>query len=243
MEQERLHYLKVSLLIYLAWIILFEAVGYYAVTLPTRDVSLPLDRLIPLVSAFIWPYLLCYAFPFLPLAVVKDWHRFNRALLAIILANAAAFLVYILLPIAFPHPELGSSLSDRVLAFQFRYDFKPGANKLPSLHVTYAWIVYLVCKKQGLGRIRESLIFVTAALISVSTLFIRQHIILDVLAGAAWAFAAWLAAGRLYHRLAPAGASPREALRTLVRRAALPLLPYTLLLIFLADLYYRRILP
>jgi membrane-associated phospholipid phosphatase len=243
MEKERLHYLKISLLAYLVWIIVFEAVGFYAVTLPAKDVTLPLDRHIPLLSWFIWPYLLCYLFPFLPLIVVKDWHRFNKALLAIILANAAAFLVYILLPIAFPHPELGSGFSDRVLALQFRYDFKPGANKLPSLHVTYAWIVYLLCRKQGLGRFREGLIFLVAMLISVSTLFVKQHILLDVLAGAAWAFAAWFAAGRLYPRLAAPGTSPPEALKRLAWRAALPLLLYTALLVFLADLHYRRILP
>ncbi|OGD22102.1 MAG: hypothetical protein A2W03_10725 [Candidatus Aminicenantes bacterium RBG_16_63_16] len=243
MEKERLYYLRVSLLVYLVWIVVFEAVGSYAATLPTTDLTLPVDRQIPLISWFIWPYLLCYLFPFLPLFVVKDWHRFNRALLAIILANAAAFLVYILLPVAFPHPELGSGLSDHVLALQFRYDFRPGANKLPSLHVTYAWIVYLVCRKQGLGRVREGLILLAAALISVSTLFVKQHIILDVFAGAAWAFAAWLAAGRLYPRLAPAGMSPAEALKRLVGRAALPLLLYSAILIFLADLHYRRLLP
>jgi membrane-associated phospholipid phosphatase len=243
MEQERLYYIKVSLLAYLIWIIVFEAVGYYAVTLPTKDVTLPLDRHIPLISGFIWPYLLCYVFPFLPLLVVKDWHRFNRAFLAILLANAAAFLVYFLLPIAFPRPDLGSSLSDRVLALQFQYDFKPGANKLPSLHVTYAWIVYLVCRKQGLGRFREGLIFLMAMLISVSTLFVKQHILLDVLAGAAWAFAAWFGAGLLYPRLAAPGTGPREAFKRLVGRVALPLLLYTALLVFLADLHFRRILP
>lgn len=243
MEQERIYYIKVSLLAYLIWIIVFEAIGFYAVALPTKDVTLPLDRHIPLISGFIWPYLLCYVFPFLPLVVVKDWHRFNKAFLAILLANAAAFLVYLLLPIAFPRPNLGSSLSDRALALQFQYDFKPGANKLPSLHVTYAWIVYLVCRKQGLSRFREGLIFLTAMLISVSTLFVKQHVLLDVLTGAAWAFAAWFAAGLLYPRLAAPGTGPSEAFKSLIKRVAPPLLLYAALLVLLADLHYRRILP
>lgn len=205
MERDRFDYLKLSLLIYSAWIIIFEAVGLYALNLPTRDLSLPLDHRLPLISEFIWPYLLCYVFPFLPLFVVKDWHRFNRALLAIILANAAAFLFYLFLPVAFPRPALGTGLSDRVLDLQFRYDFQPGANKLPSLHVAFAWIVYLVCRKQGLGNGRERLIGLAAALISVSTVFVKQHIVLDALAGAALAFAAWFAAGLLYPRFAPGG--------------------------------------
>jgi membrane-associated phospholipid phosphatase len=243
MEQERAYYIKISLLAYLIWIIVFEAVGLYAVALPTIDVTLPLDRRIPLIPEFIWPYLLCYVFPFLPLIVVKDWHRFNKALLAIILANAAAFLVYFLFPIAFPRPDLGASLSDRVLALQFRYDFNPGANKLPSLHVTYAWIVYLVCLKQGQGRFREGLIFLTAVLVSVSTLFVKQHILLDVVAGAAWAFAAWFAAGLLYPRFATPGTRPPDAFKRLARKVVLPFFLYTLILFFLVDLHYRRILP
>lgn len=243
MEQDRRFYIKASLLAYLTWIMVFEAVGLYAVALPTRDVTLPLDRHIPLISWFIWPYLLCYIFPFLPLAVVKDWHRFNTAILAVLLANVAAFLVYFLLPIAFPRPDLGQSISDQVLALQYRYDFQPGANKLPSLHVTFAWVVYLVCRKQGLGRFREGLVFFTALLISVSTLFVKQHILLDVLAGAAWAFAAWFTAGRLYPRLSTLDMAPPDAFKRLIRKAALPLLIYMALLFFLFDLHYRRILP
>ncbi len=243
MDQERASYLKFSLAAYLVWIVLFQAVGTYAVGLPTRDITLSLDRLIPVRSGFIWPYMLCYVFPFLPLLVVKDWHRLNRAILAIFLANAAAFLVYVLWPIAFPHPALGSSLSDRVLGLQFKYDFRPGANKLPSLHVTYACLVFFACLKQGLGRVREGLVLLTAALISISTLFVKQHVVLDVAAGVGLAVAAWLAAGRLYPRLSAPETDPRRALRRVTIRTGLPLVPYTALLILIADLFYRRILP
>ncbi len=243
MEPERAAYLKFGLAAYLVWIVLFQAVGTYAVGLPTRDITLALDRHIPVWPGFIWPYMLCYIFPFLPLAVVKDWHRLNQMVLAIVLANMAAFLVYVLWPIAFPHPALGTSLSDRLLGLQFKYDFQPGANKLPSLHVTYAGLVFLVCLKQGLGRLREALVLVTAGLISISTLFVKQHVVLDVVAGVALTWGAWLAAGKLYPWLAAREDDPRRALRRVVARAALPLVPYTALLILLADLYYRRIIP
>ncbi|MGB8960319.1 MAG: phosphatase PAP2 family protein [Candidatus Aminicenantales bacterium] len=243
MDAERRFYIKASLVVYLAYAVLFEALGFYAVTLPTRDLSLPLDRSLPVIPAFIWPYLLCYVFPFLPFFVIKDWHRFNRAVLALVLAVAAAFVVYLALPIAFPHPDLGTGLSDRVLAFQFRTDFYPGANKLPSLHVTFAWLVWLVCLKQGLGRWREIAILAVAVMISISTLFVRQHILVDVLVGTAWAFAAWWTAGRLYPRFSGSGAGPPEAFRRMARMAGPFILLFTALLIFGFDLHYRRILP
>ena len=68
---EKRFYLKASLLFYLAWILVFETVGKYAATLPTRDLTLGLDKMIPVAAVFVWPYELCYLFPFLPL----QWGR------------------------------------------------------------------------------------------------------------------------------------------------------------------------
>ncbi|HSB06560.1 MAG TPA: hypothetical protein VLK23_15360 [Thermodesulfobacteriota bacterium] len=93
MKWDRKFYVKISLVVYFIWAIVFEAVGWYASMLPARDFTTHIDRQIPLISAFVWPYVLCYVFPFLPLFVVKDWHRFNRALLSIILANLSAFVL------------------------------------------------------------------------------------------------------------------------------------------------------
>lgn len=240
---ERLFYLKASLVVYTAWILVFECVGRYAATLPTRDVTLGLDRAIPFVAAFIWPYELCYIFPFLPLLALKDWHRFNRAILAFLLANVTAYAVYVLYPIAFPRPELGTSLSDMVLALEYKVDFYPGANKLPSLHVAFAWIVFLACRKQRLGRAGDAAVFLTALLISAATLFVKQHIILDVAAGVAWGFAAWAVAGRAYPLFAdPAGEPRREFLR-MVRKAGPAAALLVALTLLLADLHYGRILP
>lgn len=218
---ERRFYFKTSLLFYLAWILVFEAVGKLAATLPTRDLTLGLDRMIPVAAFFVWPYELCYLFPFLPLLLLKDWHLFNRAILAVILANLAAYVVYFALPISYPRPELGTSLADAVLRWEQDFDFKPGANKLPSLHVAFAWLVFIICRKQGLKKPAQALILAGAMLISVSTLFTKQHILLDVVFGIVWAFVAWAVAGFLYPRVADADAEPRAALKQMFR-AILP---------------------
>jgi membrane-associated phospholipid phosphatase len=201
MNKERKFYLKISLVFYVLWSIVFEGVGWYANILPTRDLTSAVDRQIPLIPEFVWVYVLCYVFPLLPIFVMKDWHRFNRGLLGIILANLCAFLVYLTLPIAFPRPELGTSLSERLLSFIYGVDFYPGANKLPSLHVTFAWTVYLVCRKQRVNRFGEGLVFFLAGMITISALFVKQHIVLDVVVGTGWAFAAWVLAGYLYRLL------------------------------------------
>jgi membrane-associated phospholipid phosphatase len=200
------------------WVIVFEAVGWYASMLPGWDFTTYIDRQIPLIPVFVWPYVLCYVFPFLPLFVVKDWHRFNRALLSIILANLSAFVLYLIIPIAFPRPELGGTLSERLLSFIYGVDFHPGANKLPSLHVTFAWITYLVCRGQRLNRFGDSIVFLLAVAITFAALFVKQHIILDVAAGIFWAFSAWILAGYLYRFLTNPYIDPRAGLKEMTRK-------------------------
>lgn len=218
MKRERKFYLKIILGVYFIWFIFFEAVGQYASILPTRDFTSYMDRQIPFIPEFVWPYVLCYVFPFLPLFIIKDWHRFNRALLSIILANFSAFIVYLLIPISFPMPELGQSLSERLLSFIYGVDFHPGANKLPSLHVTFTWIVYLVCREQRLNRFGEAIIFLLAVVITLSALFVKQHIVLDVVAGIFWAFSAWILAGYLYRFLTNPYIDARAGLKQMTKK-------------------------
>ena len=217
---ERKFYIKVSLLVYLVWLILFEAVGWHAVSLPTYDITSFIDKQIPLIPQFIWPYLLCYIFPFLPLLVVEDWHRFNLTLLSVILANLSAFILYFIFPIAFPRPELGQSLSEHLLSFLYKIDFYPGANKLPSLHVTFTWIVYFSCRGQRLNKFGETIVFFLAVLITLSALFVKQHVMADVVAGLCWAFAAWALAGNLYEFLTGPNVDPRAGLRQMMKKLA-----------------------
>jgi len=214
----RRFYIKVSLVVYFIWIIVFEAVGGYASMLPGRDFTTYIDRQIPLIPIFVWPYIMCYVFPFLPLFVVKDWHRFNRALLSIILANLSAFVLYLIIPVSFPRPELGQSLSERLLSFIYGVDFHPGANKLPSLHVTFTWIIYLACRGQRLNRFGESIIFFLAVLITFSALFVKQHIILDVVVGIIWGFSAWILAGYLYRFLSNPYMDARAGLKQMAKK-------------------------
>jgi len=237
---ERLFYLKATLVLYAAWALVFELVGHVANTLPTVDLTLPLDRRIPFIAVFVWPYILCHVWPFLPFAALKDWHRANRAFLAILLANLTAYLVYILIPVAFPRPELGTSLSDQVLAWYYKVDFYPGANKLPSLHVAFIWITAIACRKQRLGRVGDGLVLLGAALITLSTLFVKQHILLDAVLGIAWGFAAWFAAGRLYPSLVGPAGAPADALKRLVRKAVPATLIYLVILLLVAAFVLRR---
>jgi hypothetical protein len=208
----RWHYAKVLLVAYALWFAAFQVVGRWAATLPTIDPTTSWDRAIPVVPAFVWPYELCYLFPFASILVLRDWHRFNVAVVAILLANLTAFAVYLLVPVAFPRPELGGSLAEKILAMEYAADFHPGANKLPSMHVALSWIMGVAMLRQAPGRLADPLIALTVLAITASTLFVKQHILVDVAAGVAWGLGATWIARKLYPRLVDPEASPDEAL-------------------------------
>ena len=72
--------------------------------------------------------------------------------------------------------------SDGLLAVMHMLDSR--YNALPSLHVANPWLVALLCTHEK-GNSGLTFFFWTLALaISAATLFVRQHYLLDVLAGA-----------------------------------------------------------
>jgi membrane-associated phospholipid phosphatase len=183
---------------YGAFIAGYASVGRYAATLPARDLSLPIDALIPFVPEWVFVYELTYALPLLAIFAIADRRRFDRTLVAMLVASVGAYAIFIGFPIGFERPALGSSLAERVLAFEYRHDFPPlGANHLPSLHVANAFILYLGVRGQRLGRWGDRLALVLAIAIAASTLLVKQHIVLDVVTGLLWAPLAHALAGRM----------------------------------------------
>ena len=210
-------YTKVMLVSYALWFASFELVGRYAATLHTTDLTSSWDRAIPVVPAFGWPYEALYVLPVLALFVIHDWHRFDVALGALFLANVTAFAVYVSVPIAFPHPVLGTSLAERVLAFEYAADFHPGANKLPSMHVAMSWIIVCAMWRQSRPRV-DAVIAVLLGLITVAPLFVKQHLIIDVVLGVPWGLGSYWTVGRLYRRFVQTEEPARAALARLLVR-------------------------
>jgi len=218
MDPERKFYLRVFVIAVLVWLAAYELVGLAAAHLNTLDLTLPIDRRIPLLPGFVWIYAFCYLYPLVPLFVTRDWHRFNRGLLAMLIANTTAFIVYLVFPVAIPRAELGSSFSERMLAFIYWLDFEPAVTELPSLHVFFAWLTYLMSRCQRLNRWGDAVLFLIATGITVSTVLVKQHFVLDVVAGLIWATGSWIAASVLYAKLVPSAVSAPVALRQVFAR-------------------------
>ena len=158
----------------------------------THTLFLPGEAAIPLVPAFEFVYASAYVLPLVLVWCRPDAARLGRLVRAFLLMLVSAYTIYLLLPVYFPRPALtGHSLATRLLALEYRD--KP-YNDFPSLHVGIAILVAFACA--GDRRLRWWLPLLVG-LIAVSTVFVKQHYLLDVLGGAALAIASWrLAAWR-----------------------------------------------
>lgn len=142
------------------------------------------DDAIPFVPAMIWVYLAFFLV--VPLTASRLSRReLVRALRASVYSCLAAWACFLLVPASLPRPD-ASVLDGPWLGtlFQVLHEVDASHNTFPSLHVAVTWICFLSLRR------RRGMTWKLAAavLISASTLFVKQHTILDVAGGVALAF-------------------------------------------------------
>ncbi len=149
----------------------------------THIVKIGLDAHIPLVPAFSVPYLL-----FLPALVGTILYayvsntRFKALALSIIIVYLLSYIVYLLYQTYVPRPAVnGHDVFSSLV--QWIYGHDQPYNGMPSTHASGATIlaVYYLSTSTRLGW----LIAVFSLIVVLSTLFVKQHFILDAITGVA----------------------------------------------------------
>ena len=148
------------------------------------------DRLIPLQAGWVFVYGPLYLFLIvLPILVVRQREHLKNTISAYLMIWLVSFVCFILYPTIAPRPEKLVGEGFAIWGVSFLYSSDPPYNCLPSIHVAHSFVSALTCyrvnKKVGL------MVFVSAALVAVSTLFLKQHYIIDVLAGIGLAYTAY----------------------------------------------------
>ncbi len=163
--------------------------------IPGRAVFRPevaLDRAVPLQPAWTLVYFSMWVSAFLPVFVVRQTELRRRAVLSYLSVVIVAFAVFLAYPTVAPRPTRVDGDGFLVWTLRFLYDFDPPYNCFPSLHLAYATLAALTCARvhRGLGLFAV----MWTALIGMSTLYTKQHYVVDVVAGivlAAMAHAVW----------------------------------------------------
>lgn len=144
--------------------------------------ELPLDRAVPLRPAWALVYgSLYFLLIVLPVFVVRRPEQVRRTVFAYLLVWISAYVCFIVYPTVAPRPAAVTGEGFAVQGLRFLYGADPPYNCFPSLHVAHSFVSALACYRvhRGVG-IAAAL---CATLVGVSTLYTKQHYVLDVVAG------------------------------------------------------------
>lgn len=165
-----------------------------------KDVKRAIDDRIPLIPGFAFVYLLWFPlialFPLFIFSVSgKDYVVYQ---LSIIVSIITSTIIYLLFPTRIERQVPEDSRLNRLMRLIYTCDFK-GSNCSPSLHCTQCYIVEVsacMCGMISAGGL--VFVIVLCSAIVVSTVLIKQHMLIDVVTAiplAAFSYTAgWLLA-------------------------------------------------
>jgi membrane-associated phospholipid phosphatase len=140
-----------------------------------------MDQAIPFVKAFIVPYLIWYPFiiwGFIYLCI-KDRNTYFRTISAYAAGLIVCYVVYYLYQTTVPRPVLeGTDIFTKLVALTYASD-RP-FNCFPSIHVLSSYLIMIgMGRSQAIRRPIRWFVHSVGALIILSTLLVKQHVLLD----------------------------------------------------------------
>lgn len=159
-----------------------------------------LDKAIPFVPVFIYPYVFWYVMlaTMALLLYAFSAETFAKYAMASVLAVIIAGVIFLAYPTTLERPEVElRGFTGRLISFVYNGDYRC-VNCLPSLHCTLAFLFMfgaLSCAPMPLA-IKLGVCVISLAIVA-ATLLVKQHVIVDAVAALLLAGIVWIAAGRI----------------------------------------------
>lgn len=139
---------------------------------------------IPLIKEFIYFYSSWYPFIILNTFLIykKDDKIFNYVIISMLIGTFLSHITFIIYPSIIVRPTIVvNNFTDWLLDFTYRTD-SPAVNCLPSMHAVYCFITsFHILKCKNLKLKFKILIVTYSMLIVASTVFIKQHVVEDLI--------------------------------------------------------------
>jgi membrane-associated phospholipid phosphatase len=150
----------------------------------------------------VFPYLsfIPLVFVVVPLLALRSKQVFMSYATAVFAAQMVLNALYLLVPATVSRPELTGTDVFSVLLRDLVWGLDEPINTFPSNHVALSVIAMLALAQLGLNKSLVLVLQLWLGVICISTLLVHQHVIWDVLAGAAIGALAYLATARIYGR-------------------------------------------
>lgn len=167
--------------------------------LPHYCFSTPLDDAIPVIPWTILIYWGAYFFwmAYYYLNIKCDKGAGYRFIIAHFIGESICLIAFLFLPTIMTRPEItGTTLFDRMLNLTYSVDSPD--NLLPSIHCFASWLCWVGARNNpGFSKRSQTAALLMAVAICVSTLTVKQHVLVDAAAGIILAELSYLAAGCL----------------------------------------------
>ncbi len=167
-------------------------------------VETSLDSHMPVVPSFVVPYLGLYAYTIFSIAYMGTHllHKQLRTLLlALIFATVVGLITFVIFQTYVPPPTEFGGEPFRSMMLYVENDLYAGNfySAFPSLHVAYS-VILAIAWGQVRRPVLSPLLILFSVAIALSTLFLHQHFVMDLLYGTVLAVAAYATAWRFWGR-------------------------------------------
>ncbi|QGQ93700.1 phosphatase PAP2 family protein [Paenibacillus psychroresistens] len=163
------------------------------------------DNAIPFVRFFVLPYSIWIFYIYICLIYffIKEIKVYYRTLLIYTLCALLCYFIYTFFQTTVPRPNLvGDDVFTRLTQYVYNRDLP--YNCFPSIHCFSCYLVMKAIYKSSFkNRINQTLIYGMSSLIILSTLFVKQHAMMDALAGFLLVEMVYLVIARIENQLNP----------------------------------------
>lgn len=178
-----------KLFLTIAFLVIYQSLLYLISKLtPIKATILTstIDSRIPFISYFIYFYILWYVMLFIvPYLLYKsDKEIFKKYFVSTFISITIAGLIYILFPTSIVRASInGSGISNFIVKFIYLID-TPVMNCFPSMHCIISFLfIFSVIGCRNLSNKYKWVISILSCLIVISTLLVKQHVVVDVISG------------------------------------------------------------
>jgi len=161
---------------------MYFVIGHLTASRPHYQPYIWLDHAMPLWPAWIFVYGTLYLCAFvIPIIVVRGRPLINQTLKAYLFVMLASYAIFWYYPTVAPRADFQSINGIAEWTLQLFYDIDQPYGCFPSLHVAYSVVGAYACYRMD-QRLGQALL-AWSVLIAVSTVYTKQHFVVDALAG------------------------------------------------------------
>lgn len=197
-----------KIIIIICLTVIFETTVFFSAKLTPFNKTLldsNIDRLIPYISQFIFFYILWYIFLFLIPYIFykKNKNTFYKYLTSFFISIAVCGIIYFFFPTCVERPIITNNNLSSILT-NIIYKIDTPVNCLPSGHCLLCFYFIIgLSEIKNIKPIYKILIFTSSVLIILSTVFVKQHVLYDVISALILSIITWFIVNKtkIYEKL------------------------------------------